>query len=105
MLAQNGTVTLSINGLQRTEKIPASHDFLGEEVKTLFIGGTKESMDYEGVALPNFQGCIKGFNLNDAPLANLSPEGNEVKDCRGAFFNEEKNYQTQHTNTFNLPSE
>ena len=30
-------------------------------------------MDYEGSALPNFQGCISGFVLNDAPLDNLSP--------------------------------
>ena len=61
---QNGSVTLSVNGLQRTEKIPASHDFLDENVKTLFIGGTKkESMDYEGVALPNFQVLGSGFPI------------------------------------------
>jgi hypothetical protein len=73
VLAQNGTVTLSVNGKQKTERVEATHDFMSDEVTTLFIGGTKTQVDHGGVALPNFQGCISGFILNDAPLSNLSP--------------------------------
>ena len=60
--------------MQRTEKIAASHDFLDEKVKTLFIGGTKESMDYESKALPNFQVNV----VSIFPLTNK--RNNLIKD-------------------------